>query len=165
MLLGQEIFEAVWYMAKAGLRYGAVLGGLFGIAIAILSRVSSTSVVEVDTVISLFAIAGGVGVLIGGALGLILGVVDGPILVLLMHRLFHQVSVPNSRRKHIQAINALMVVIGVLLTVALVMGVNVVIGETWSFLLFTIIALIAGGAFWYATGKFADRVLGVNESS
>lgn len=160
-MLARDIFKATWYMAKAGLRSGAILGGLFGMATAILLGFGAPNGID-DATIGIFGIAAFAGALVGGALGMLLGVVDGPILVLLIHRLYQRVNDPK-RRRLLCAINGLMVVIGVVLTLALVMGVDVVIGiETRHPLAFySSIALIAGGAFWYATGKFVDKEMGV----
>ena len=166
MTLIKAIGKAVWYMTKAGLLYGALLGGLYGIATAVFLGFGTPHGVD-GAAVGIFGIAALAGAVVGGGLGLATGVVDGPILVLLMRNLSNETSVPNSRIRRIQAANALLVTIGVLLTIALVMGVDVVIGiETRHPLAFySAIALIAGGAFWRATGKFADRVLGVSTSS
>lgn len=148
MKLLKQIVKSIWYMAKAGLRYGALLGGLFGVAIGLVSSIGSPYIRNLGDVTNYCFLTGLVGTVMGGALGPIIGAIDSLVLLLLV-----RIWLSNQQRRRIQALNALVAGgIGFLLFMQIFSSVSAP-------LLFPIIAFIVGGGFWRATREYLDEIM------
>ena len=112
----KEMGKAAWYMAKSGLLYGTLLGGLlsvafllFAIFISVSTRGVAALIREVSEQFIVWIRVVLVGAALGGGVGVIVGAIDGPILVLLT-----RVHLPHNQiiggRSFIQGVNALLTV-------------------------------------------------------
>jgi hypothetical protein len=100
------------------------------------------------------------GAALGGGVGVVVGAIDGPVLALLIRVQLPQNKVMGWRRL-IQTLNALLTSIGVCIVFVLLFREH----NPSALWLYFIIGCIAGGAFWRATGKFADKVMVANPTS
>jgi hypothetical protein len=98
---------------------------------------------------------------LGGGVGVVVGAIDGPVLALLIRIQFPQTSQTMGRHGIIQGVNAWLTGIGTYVAFILLFPHS----DPSALCFLVIVGCIAGGAFWYATGKFADKVMRLNESS
>lgn len=159
MKLLKEMGKAVWYMAKAGLIYGEICGGLFALSFMLLGIfIAPSRVTANDIVIGGRAVL--LGAALGGGAGVVVGAIDGPVLALLMRVRLPQNQIVGWRR-FMQSVNALLTGVGVCIAYLLLFHEP----NASSLGGYFIIGCIAGGAFWYATGKYADKVMPVKKAS
>lgn len=167
MKLLKAIGSATWFMTKAGLLYGALLGGLFGVAIAILSSVGSPYINDASELINYCVLTGLFGTVFGGVVGLIAGVIDALMLVVLTRMLLHKASEVDERRELIAGANALLSGVAAFITLTELFGIGVISGDgQWrdSAVFFGMAAFVTSGAFWRITRNYIDRVTWTNAS-